>query len=182
MNVTQDRGDKRFSSYPKTTPLFQPGEGFSSTQMTELSILIKPGINKSIRVADPPALVTRTTFHQQGTSAFQNRNRSQSPINKSQNRSRVNQTTPQVIYQPVQSSWASDLPKLKLTEFSGDPPEWPEWSGLFHVNHQNQNQWYGKDAKPEDQSYGSSKSSNIGNGIQLTTVLLCMGYTLWEVW
>ena len=28
-NVTQDRVDKRFSTYPKTTPLFQPGEDFS---------------------------------------------------------------------------------------------------------------------------------------------------------
>ena len=42
-------------------------------------------------------------------------------------------TTPQVIYQPVSSSGASGLPKLKLTEFSGDPLEWPEWSGLFDV-------------------------------------------------
>ena len=42
-------------------------------------------------------------------------------------------TTPQVIYQPVPSSGASGLPKLKLTEFSGDPLEWPEWSGLFDI-------------------------------------------------
>ena len=45
----------------------------------------------------------------------------------------MNHTTPQVIYQPVASSGASGLPKLKLTEFSGDPLEWPEWSGLFDV-------------------------------------------------
>ena len=45
----------------------------------------------------------------------------------------MNHTTPQVIYQPVPSSGASGLPKLKLTEFSGDPLEWPEWSGLFDV-------------------------------------------------
>ena len=45
----------------------------------------------------------------------------------------MKQTTPQVIYQPVTGSGASDLPKLKLTEFSGDPLEWPEWSGLFDV-------------------------------------------------
>ena len=45
----------------------------------------------------------------------------------------MNQTTPQVIYQPVPSSGASGLPKLKLTEFSGDPLELPEWSGLFDV-------------------------------------------------
>ena len=45
----------------------------------------------------------------------------------------MNQTTPQFTYQPVPSSGASGLPKLKLTEFSGDPLEWPEWSGLFDV-------------------------------------------------
>ena len=45
----------------------------------------------------------------------------------------MNQTTPQVIYQTVQSSGASGLLKLKLTAFSGDPLEWPEWSGLFDV-------------------------------------------------
>ena len=45
----------------------------------------------------------------------------------------MNHTTPQVIYQPVTSSRASGLPKLKLTEFLGDPLEWQEWSGLFDV-------------------------------------------------
>ena len=135
-NVTQDRVDKRFSSYPKTTPLFQPGEWLFSTQLTEPRILKKPEIRKPIRVTDPPA----PQHQQQGTSAVQDRNRSQSPINnsrnrsaESRNRSTMNQTTPQVIYQPVLSSGASCLPKLKLTEFSGDPLEWPEWSGLFDV-------------------------------------------------
>ena len=140
-NVTTDRVDKSFSTYPKTTPLFQPGEGLFSTQLTELSILKKPEIRKPIRVTDPPAPpLTRTTFQQQGTSAVQTRNRSQSPINnlrnrsaEIRNRSTMNHTTPQVIYQPVPSSGASGLPKLKLTEFSGDPLEWPEWSGLFDV-------------------------------------------------
>ena len=120
-NVTQERVDKRFSTYPKTTPLFQPGEGLFSTQLTEPSILKKPEVRKSIRVTDPPAPpLTRTTFQQQGTSAIQTRNRSQSPINNSQNRSAesrnrstMNHTTPQVIYQPVPSSGASGLPKIK---------------------------------------------------------------------
>ena len=81
-NVTKDRADKRFSTYPKTTPLFQPGERLFSTQLAEPSILKKPEIRKPIRVTDPPAPpLTRTTFQQQGTSAIQNRNRSQSPIN-----------------------------------------------------------------------------------------------------
>ena len=140
-NVTQGKVDKRFSTYPKTTPLFQPGEELFSTQPTESSILKKPEIRKPIRVTDPPAPpLTRTTFQQQGASAVQDRNKSQSPINNSRNRStesrnrrKMNQTTPQVIYQPVPSSGVSGLPKLKLTEFSGDPLEWPEWSGLFDV-------------------------------------------------
>ena len=132
-NVIKDRADKRFSTYPKTTPLFQPGERLFSTQLTEPSILKKTEVRKPIRVLDPPAPpLTRTTFQQQGTSAVQDRNRSQSPINnsrnrsaESRNRSTMKHTTPQVIYQPVSRSGASGLPKLKLTEFSGVPLEWP---------------------------------------------------------
>ena len=143
-NVTQDRVDKRSSTYQKTTPLFQPGEKLFSTQLTEPSILKKPDIRKPITVTDQPAPpLTRMTFQQQGTSAVQDRNRSQSPINNSRNRSAesrnkstMNETTPQVIYQPVPSSGASSLPKLKLTEFLGNSMEWPEWSGLFDVVHQ----------------------------------------------
>ena len=36
--------------------------------------------------------------------------------------------------QPVLPQWTvqtSSLPKLKMTEFAGDPLEWPEWSSLF---------------------------------------------------
>ena len=139
-NVTQDRVDKRFSTYPKTTPLFQPGEGLFSTQLPEPSILKKPEIRKIIRVTDQAPPLTRTPFQQQGTSAFQDRNKSQIPINKTRNRSvesrkrsTMNHTTPHVVYQPVTSRGASGLPKLKLTEFSGDPLEWPEWSGVFDV-------------------------------------------------
>ena len=65
-NATKDKIDKRFSTYPKTTPMFQPGEGFFSTQLTEPSILMKPEFRKPIRVTDPPApQLTRTTFQQQ---------------------------------------------------------------------------------------------------------------------
>ena len=140
-NVTQERVDKGFSIYPKTTPLFRPGEGLFSTQLTEPSILKKPEVLEPIGVTDPHAPpLTRTTFQQQGTSAVQTRNRSQSPINNSRNRtaesrkrSTMKHTTPQVIYQPVPNSGARGLPKLKLTEFSGDSLEWQEWSGLFDV-------------------------------------------------
>ena len=103
-NVTQAVGYQRFSTYPKTTQLFQPGDRLFSTQLTEPSILKKKEIRKTIRVTDPPARLTRTKIQKQGTSAFQNRNRSQSPINnsrsrsaESRNRSTVNQATPQVI-------------------------------------------------------------------------------------
>ena len=185
-NVTKDRADKRFSTYSKTTPLFQPGERLFSTQLAEPSMLKEPEIRKPIRVTDPPAPpLTRTTFQQQGTSAVQDRNRSQSPINnlqnrsaESRNRSTMNHTTPQVIYQPVPSSGASGLPKLKLTEFSGDPLEWPEWSGLFDVVVHQKPISDRKDAIPQYQSHVSSKSSNIGNGIQLAIILSCLGYTL----
>ena len=140
-NVINDRADKSFSSYPKTTPLFQPGKRLFSTQLAEPSFLKKPEVRKPIRVTDPPAPpLTRTAFQQQGTSAVQDRNGSQIPINnlrnrsaESRNRSILNCTTPQVIYQPLPSSGASGLPNLKLTEFSGDPLVWPEWSGLFDV-------------------------------------------------
>ena len=73
-------------------------------------------------------------------SEVQDRNRRQSPTNNSLNRSAesrnrrtLNQTTSQFIYQPVPSSGVNGLPKLKLTEFSGDSLEWPEWSRLFDV-------------------------------------------------
>ena len=38
--------------------------------------------------------------------------------------------------QPVLPQWTvqtSSLPKLKVTEFAGDPLEWPEWSSLFNA-------------------------------------------------
>ena len=107
-----------------------------STQLPEPSVLKNPEIGKLITVTDPAPPLTRTPFQQKGTSEFQPRNRSQSPIKnprnrsaESRNRSTMNHTTPHVIYQPVPSSGASGLPKLKLTEFSRDPLEWPEWSG-----------------------------------------------------
>ena len=121
--VIQDKVDKRFSTYPKTTPLFQPGEGLFSTQPIEPSIFEKTEIRKS-RVTEPPAPLTKTTFQQQENSAVQDSKRSQSPINnswnrsaESRNRSTMNQTNPQLIYQPVTRSGANGLPKLKLTEF-----------------------------------------------------------------
>ena len=133
-NVKQDRVDKCFTTYPKTTPLFQPGEGLFSTQLPEPSILKKREIPKPLRVTESPPPLTRTTFQQQETSEVQNRNRSPTPIKNSQNksaesrnRSTLSQTTFQVIYQPVSSSGASAVLILKLTEFSGDPLEWPEW-------------------------------------------------------
>ena len=41
-NVIKDRADKCFSTYPKTTPLLQTGDGLFSTHLTEPSILRKP--------------------------------------------------------------------------------------------------------------------------------------------
>ena len=127
-NVTQDRGDKRFGTYPKTTPLFQRGAGLFSTQLQDSSILKKPEIPKSIRVTEQQKFLPKTTLQQQGPSDFLNRQRSQSPKNnyrnrslESQNQTTVSQATPQVVYQP--SGDPRGLPKLKLKEFSGDPLE-----------------------------------------------------------
>ena len=186
-NVTQDRADKRFSTYPKTTPLFQPGEGLFSTQLSEPSILKKPEVRKPIGVTDPPAQpLTRTTFQQQRTSTVQDRNRSQSPINnlrnrsaESRNRSTMNYTTPQVIYQPLPSSGASCLPKLKLTEFTGDPLEWPELSGLFDVVvHQKPISDTEKMQYLKTSLMGQAKAAISGKGIQLAIILSCLGHTL----
>ena len=50
---------------------------------------------------------------------------------ESQIQTTVSQPTPKVIQQPSGDPRA--LPKLKLTEFSGDPLEWLEWAELFGV-------------------------------------------------
>ena len=50
---------------------------------------------------------------------------------ENQNQTTVSQANPQVIYQP--SGDPRGLPKLKLTESSGDPLEWPAWAELFDV-------------------------------------------------
>ena len=48
-----------------------------------------------------------------------------------QNEKTPSQATPQVIYQPIVDP--RGLPKLMLTEFSGDPLKWLEWAELFDV-------------------------------------------------
>ena len=45
----------------------------------------------------------------------------------------MNQTTTQVIYQPVQNKGASGMQKLKLTEFSGDSLQWPQSGRVFLI-------------------------------------------------
>ena len=137
--ITQDRDDKNFTAYPKTTLLFQPDAGLFSAQLQDSIILKKPEIPKSIRVTESETFLRRTTFHQQAPSAFQNRQKSQSLKQntlsrsmESQNQTTVSQATPQVIYQP--SGDPRGLPKLKLTEFSGDSLKWPEWAEFFWSN------------------------------------------------
>ena len=50
---------------------------------------------------------------------------------ESQKQTRVSQATPQVIYQP--NGAPRGLPKLKLTELSGDPLKCTEWTELSDV-------------------------------------------------
>ena len=137
-NVTQGRGDKRFSTYPKTLSMFQTGAGLFSTQLQDLSSLKKPEIPKSIRVTQPQTFFPRTTFQQQRSSVFPNRQRRQrtkhNSCNKAmerQSQTTVSQATPKEIYQPIGDP--RGLPKHKLTEFSGQPLEWPEWAEFFNV-------------------------------------------------
>ena len=51
---------------------------------------------------------------------------------ENQDQTTVSQANPQVIYQP--SGDPRGLPKLELTEFSGDPLEWPEWAVFFQCH------------------------------------------------
>ena len=106
--------------------------------LIEPSIFKKQRNCKLIRVTDRRAQLTKTIFKQQGTSVIQNRNKSQSPINNSRirsatskNKNPLNQTPPQGIHPPVPIYGARGSPILKLPEFSGDPLEWSECSGLF---------------------------------------------------
>ena len=50
---------------------------------------------------------------------------------ENQNQTTVSLAATKVIYQP--SIEPRRLPKLKLTEFSGEPLEWPEWAEFFVV-------------------------------------------------
>ena len=134
-NITEDRRDKFFGAYPKTTPLFQPGAGFFSRQLQGSRTLKKTEIHKSIMVRKQKAFMPQTTFQQQGPSACQNKQRSQSPKHdfrnrsmESQNQTTVIQATPQVLYWPI--AHPRGLPKLKQTEFSGVPLDSPEWAEL----------------------------------------------------
>ena len=83
-------------------------------------------------------VVSQDDAQQQKSSAFQNRQRFQSPKHNSRNRSMESQNqptvspaNPQVIYQP--SGDPRGIPKLNVTEISEDPSELPEWAGLFDV-------------------------------------------------
>ena len=81
-NVTQTRGVKLFSAYPILRCYFNRMLGsFQHWQSRPLKQ--KPKTHKPFRFMDPHATLTKTTFQQHGTSAFQNRNRSHSLINNS---------------------------------------------------------------------------------------------------
>ena len=116
-NFTKARDGNVFSTSQKIIPLFHLDVGLFPALLTEPSLRKKTEIKKQI-ITQPQAPLTRTTFHQQGTSAFQIRYRSQFLHNHSQNRSTEsrnrsaalwNQTTLQVTYQPEQSCGASGL-------------------------------------------------------------------------
>ena len=94
-------------------------------------------IPESIRITEQQTTLPKTTLQQLGPSKLQSRMRSQSPKHnfrnrsmESENQTTKSQATPQVTNQP--NGDPRGLPKLKLTEFSEDPLEWPEWAEIFN--------------------------------------------------
>ena len=111
-NVTQDRSDKLFSAYPKTTPLFQPGAGLFSTQLQDSSILMKPEILKSIRVTETQTFLPKTTFQHQGPSAFQNR---QEQLSQQEQLSSQEQLSQQIAGKPKPNNSEPSYPTSNLS-------------------------------------------------------------------
>ena len=76
----------------------------------------------------------------------------------------MNQTTLQVNYESVQSIGGTGLRKpnkLSSQKFFWSGQSGPVFMMLLFIKN---DQRYGKNAKPEDQSSGASESSNTGSG------------------
>ena len=86
-NVTQDKNEKKFSTYLKTSQQFQPCVGFISIQLHDSNFPKKQEVHKRISVTELQTLLPKMTFQEQGMRAIQNRQRSQNPIINSRNRS-----------------------------------------------------------------------------------------------
>ena len=89
---------------------------------------------------------------------------------------RASQVTLQVLHESVMSSGCRELPKLRLTEFTRSPEEYPKWSEIFYLSvHQEQlaDIEYMKHFRGSSRS---SESSYIGNVLQLKDLFSSLGY------
>ena len=134
------RAEKRFSTYPKTTHCSNRVKDFSQRNWQNRAF------SRNQKSANQ--LEWRNHYRRWQGRRFSSRERQQF---ETETGVRVPLTTlqtclptaetgsqwikplPKFFYQPIPTSGASGLPKIKLTEFSGHPLEWPKWSGRFDV-------------------------------------------------
>ena len=135
-NVIQERGEKLFRAYPKKIPRCScwVQDSFQSNCKIRvfsrnLKSLNQLGQENYRRCC--PRRRSGNKDRQRSKTGKEARVPSSTLSTESQNQTTVSQATRQVIYQPIGVS--RELPKLKLTEFSGDPLEWPGWGELFDV-------------------------------------------------
>ena len=120
---------------PHTAKLFQP-----AAQMAQPTVANVGNSSKLFVPKVAPLTLKKAAPHVQFGNML-------SPNQTTTNNKMRNDTVPQHVAPPVSLTAPSDshfgptrienmslpasLPKLKLAEISGDPLEWPEWSGLF---------------------------------------------------
>ena len=127
---------RQSGALPHTTKLFQPAAKMAQSTVANVG---NSG-NLFVPNAAPVTLKRAATQHVQFGTMLP-------PNQTTTNNKMRNDTVPPHVASPVRltapphshfgptrienMSLPASLPKLKIAEFSGDPLEWPEWSGLF---------------------------------------------------
>ena len=131
--LASDPIQRQSGALPHTTKLFQPAAKMAQSTVTN--------VGNSGNLFVPTVTLKRgATQHVQFGTMLP-------PNQTTTNNKMTNDTVPPHVAPPVSltapshshfghtrienMSLPASLPKLKLAEFSGDPLEWPEWSGLF---------------------------------------------------
>ena len=119
-NVTPARDGKRFSAYPKTCPLFQPGLGIFLAKLTEPRFSWNQKSTKELKWRIRKRRWRRRHFSSKKQSHSKTETEVRAPHKTigtdlpRVERNKVNQTNSQVICQPLESGGASDLQKVKF--------------------------------------------------------------------